>query len=228
MIEDSNNPYPRLCDKRRIEIQYAFANHFEEAVVKAINETGSLSLSNVKEARRDKEEHKIGIHNPDIILIMNNNEEKRLEVKQDGRGLDTQNLFIEEKTLLECSFDFILFTPSYWWWEGRQERNFAYLFTKEQVRDLALSVGKRINHAGDNWKDKEGNIINNAGWIVKQEQIAKQYQDNTFLLLSQQYHNAYASLQRQVLEKWDWCSRDRKQKVINRAKNRLDKINLNH
>ena len=62
MIEDSNNPYPRLCDKRRIEIQYAFANHFEEAVVKAINETGSLSLSNVKEARRDKEGHDSSSH----------------------------------------------------------------------------------------------------------------------------------------------------------------------
>jgi len=213
---------PRFCETPRIEIQYKFANHYEEAVAKAINETGSVNIPNVIKAERDNREHTRGIHTPDINIHTTNGIIK-LEVKADGKGLETGNIFIEQKTLISCDFDMILFTPSYWWWEGREERNFAFLFTKEQVRTLALTAGTTIHHAGDNWIDAEGNRINNTGWVVRMEDIPETYKDNTFLQLSKEYHTTYATLERDILLVWDREQRNRKnrwRKTLDRIKNK--------
>ena len=197
---------PRFCERPRIELQYKFANHYEDAVAKAINETGSVNIPNVIKAERDKEEHIRGIHKPDINIETTKGI-IRLEVKADGKGLDSGRIFVEEKCLKDCDFDMILFTPSYAWWEGREEKNFAYLFTKEQVRTLAITQGRWIRHAGDNWN------YDNGGWLINMVDIPEQYKDNTFMTLSQEYHDKYASLEKQVLDTWDECDRIRKQRV---------------
>lgn len=210
---------PHFCELERIEIQYKFANHFETAVARAINQTGSVHLPSAT-AERNKDKIIKGQHTPDINLTISNNK-KTLEVKQDGKGMESGNIFLERKTLEECEFDFILFVPSYYYWEGNEEKNFAYLFTKEQIRILALTRGKWINHAGDNWLDSEGNRKDNGGWLIRMIDIPETYEDKTFFTLSQEYNTTYATLQKEILSVWDMNKRKKRQDILSRVKVRM-------
>lgn len=168
----------------RHQIAFRQANHFESRVVEALLLTGSVSIPNIIEARQiEFEKNK---HNPDIEITLINKTIK-LEVKQDGRALETGNIFVEKNTLEDSDFDFILYVPNNFFWEGNETKNFAYLFTKEQIRTIAITKGRWCNHAGDYREHKK-----NGGWIVSQNDLPETNKDKTFITLSREYYTTYA------------------------------------
>ena len=156
------------------------ANHFEEYLAKRINKNKTfLNYEVIKAARETSKEYEKKL--PDIN-IQTLQRPITLEVKQDSLALRTGNIFIEETTIKQQTFDYLLQTSGPLYWEGNETKHFLFVFTKQQLEQQVKTIGHYKTHAGDKTLYKL-----NGGWTIPISAIHYKYENEELYNISKEY-----------------------------------------